>query len=299
MLLRLSSLIVVFAASCFVNVLAAAVPPGPPQIVGLWPKTAPGVTGNEPAETVQPMKEGDPTIRLSNVSKPILEIYRPTKERDCGAAVVVCPGGGYGKLAYNKEGGEVAEWLATIGVTGVVLKYRVPGGNKDDADFGPLQDVQRALGYVRSRASEFGFDPKKIGVMGFSAGGHLAALASNNFSKRAYEPVDEADQVSCRPDFALLIYPAYLVDKQNVLSPRLKVTKETPPTFLAMTQDDGVRVECGLYYYLALHQAGVKSEMHLYPVGGHGYGLRLSANVVSSWPARAADWLRATGVVPK
>lgn len=295
MLCRSSSFVACVVAALWMNIVVAA----QPEQVVLWPKGAPGVKGNEPPETVQPMKEGDPTIRLSNVSKPILEIYRPAKDKDCGAAVVICPGGGYGKLAYNKEGGEVAEWLTTIGVTGVVLKYRVPHSNRDDADFAPLQDVQRAVGYVRSRASEYGLDPNKIGVMGFSAGGNLAALLSNNFAHRAYESVDDVDRVSCRPDFALLIYPAYLVDKQNVLSPRLKVTKETPPTFLAMTQDDGVRVECGLYYYLALHQAKVKAEMHLYPVGGHGYGLRPTGNVVETWPQRAADWLRATGVVPK
>lgn len=270
-----------------------------PELVVLWPKGAPGTRGDEPAETVQPMKAGDTTIRVSHVSKPILEIHRPAKDKDCRAAVVICPGGGYGKLAYNKEGGEVAEWLTTIGVTGVVLKYRVPHANRDDADFAPLQDVQRALGYVRSRASEYGLAANKIGVMGFSAGGHLAALVSNNFAERAYSPIDEADTASCRPDFALLMYPAYVVDKQNVLSPRLKVTAETPPTFLTMTQDDSVRVECGLYYYVALHQARVEAEMHLYPVGGHGYGLRPTGNVVETWPQRAADWLRATGVLTK
>lgn len=294
MSLRLLSLVVCAFASLVAGLSAAE-----PEQVVLWPNGAPGVTGGEEAEKIQPMREGDPTIRIGNVTKPILEIYRPAKDKDCGAAVVVCPGGGYKILAYNKEGSEVAQWLTTIGVTGIVLKYRVPHANKEDADFAPLQDVQRAVGLVRSRATEYGLDPQKIGVMGFSAGGNLAALLSNNFSTRAYASVDDADKVSCRPDFALLIYPAYLVNKQNELSPRLKVTKETPPTFLAMTQDDAVRVESGLFYYLALHQAGVKMEMHLYPTGGHGYGLRPTGNVVATWPQRAADWLRATGVVPK
>ncbi len=294
--LRPAFVLALSSVLCYATASLAATPP---EQVVLWPKGAPGVTGSEPAEGIQPMKEGDPTIRVMNVTRPILEIYRPAKDKDCGAAIVICPGGGYRILAYNKEGTEVAEWFAKLGVTGIVLKYRVPYADKESPEFAPLQDVQRAIGLVRSRATELGLDPQKIGVMGFSAGGHLAALVSSNFVERTYAAVDEADRVSCRPDFSLLIYPAYLVDKQNQMFSRLKVTKETPPTFLAMTQDDGVRVECGLLYYLAAHQAGVKMEMHLYPTGGHGYGLRPTGNVVATWPDRAADWLRAMGIVPR
>lgn len=266
----------------------------------LWPAGAPGVAADAPAESTQPPRAGDTTIRLTNVSRPAITVYRPAKEKDCGAAVVVCPGGGYGILAYNKEGTEVAEWLNSIGVTGIVLKYRVPQSKDSPRYAAPLQDAQRALGVVRSRAGELGIDPKRIGILGFSAGGHLAAAASTNYASRTYEPVDDADRVSCRPDFAVLIYPAYLVDKQtNAVSPELKITGDTPPTFIAMTEDDGVRVECGLFYYLALKNAKVKAEMHLYPTGGHGYGLRPSEHLVSTWPARVADWMRTGGLLTK
>ncbi len=228
MSLRPAVAIALLSVFCTTTVSHAATPP---EQVVLWPKSAPGVSGSEPAEGIQPMKEGDATIRVMNVTRPILEIYRPEKDKDCGAAIVICPGGGYRILAYNKEGTEVAEWFAKLGVTGIVLKYRVPYADKESPQFAPLQDVQRAIGLVRSRATELGLDPQKIGVMGFSAGGHLAALVSNNFTERAYASVDDADRASCRPDFALFIYPAYLVDKQNQLFPKLQVTKETPPTF--------------------------------------------------------------------
>ncbi len=155
------------------------------------------------------------------------------------------------------------------------------------------------MGLVRHRASEWNIDPKKIGVLGFSAGGHLAATLSNNFKTLTYEPIDEADKVSCRPDFILLIYPAYLVDKTNTMSPEIKVTSETPTTFIAMTEDDGVRAEGALFYYLALKNAKVKAEMHLYPTGGHGYGLRPSEHLVATWPQRAEQWMKSLGVLDK
>jgi acetyl esterase/lipase len=290
-----------FAALSLVA-LAAAPAPGDeskPEIVTIWPAEAPGEKGDIPDEARQASKPNDTTIRIGNVTKPTLEIYRPAAEKNTGAAVVVCPGGGYGILAYNKEGTEVAQWLQSIGVTGIVLKYRVPARKGRARHDAPLEDAQRALGIVRHRASEFGVDPKRIGILGFSAGGHLAATASTNYDKRTYAKVDVTDETECRPDFALLIYPAYLVDKENKLAAELKPTAETPPTFIAMTEDDGVRVECGLFYYLALKQAKVKAEMHLYPTGGHGYGLRPSANLISTWPARAADWMKSQGLLEK
>jgi acetyl esterase/lipase len=197
-------------------------------------------------------------------------------------------------LAYNKERTEVAEWLNSIGVAGIVLKYRVPARKGRERHEAPLQDAQRALGMVRQRASEWMINPDRIGILGFSAGGHVAATLSNQYEKRSYPRVDEADDLSCRPSFALLIYPAYLVDRkgENTLAPELNVTPRTPPTFLVQTEDDGVRVECSLFYYLALKNAKVPAEMHLYPAGGHGYGLRPSAHTVSTWPQRAEEWLR-------
>ncbi|MCE9603395.1 MAG: alpha/beta hydrolase [Planctomycetia bacterium] len=271
--------------------------PAPSATVVLFPNGAPQEKGDIGPEAAQPMKPGDKTIRLGNVSSPELAIYKPAADKANGAAVVICPGGGYNILAYNLEGTEVAEWLNTIGVTGIVLKYRVPGRKERARHDAPLEDAQRAIGLVRHRASEWGLDPNRIGVLGFSAGGNLAALASTNYEKRTYAPIDDADKVSCRPDFSILIYPAYLVNKENVLQPELRITEKTPPTFIAMTEDDGVRVEGALFYYLALKQAKVQAEMHLYPTGGHGYGLRPKKEKISTWPARAGDWLESIGAL--
>ncbi len=260
----------------------------------LWPQGAPNEKGDVPEEKQLPMKPGDPTIRITNVTRPMITVYRPAAEKSTGAAVVICPGGGYGGLAYNKEGTDVAEWLNTIGVSGIVLKYRVPARKDRPRHAAPLEDAQRAMGIVRQRAKEWNIDSARVGALGFSAGGHLSAALSTNFAQRTYEPIDAADRESCRPDFAVLVYPAYLAlkDQNNALPPELVVTSDTPRTFLVQTQDDGVRVESSVFYYLALKRAGVSSEMHLYPTGGHGYGLRPSPNTVSTWPARVEDWLR-------
>ena len=277
-----------------------------PAPLPLWPKEAPGEKGGlgeekDTSNEKSGLVAGKSVIRLGNVSQPTLTVYRPAKDKDTGASVVICTGGGYNILAYDLEGSEVCEWLNSIGVTGVLLKYRVPKRPGLEKHTAALQDAQRAVGWVRSRAGELGLDPKRIGILGFSAGGHLAAAASNNFDQRTYEPVDDADKASCRPDFALLIYPAYLTVKEqgDKISPELPITANTPQTFLAMTQDDGIRVECALYYYLALKQAKVSAELHLYPTGGHGYGLRPSPHGVTTWPQRAAEWMQARGLLTK
>jgi acetyl esterase/lipase len=272
--------------------------PGP-ETMQLWPQGAPGVSAAANEEKELPLRPGDTTIRVTNVSRPTLTVFRPAAEKNTGTAVLICPGGGYGILAYNKEGTEVAQWLNSIGVTGVLLKYRVPQAKGPEKHAAPLQDAQRALGLVRERAKDWGIAADRVGVLGFSAGGHLAATLSNNFQKRSYEPIDAADQQSCRPDFALLIYPAYLAikDQGDALAPEVRVTAETPRTFLVQTQDDSVRVECSLSYYLALKNAKVPSEMHIYPSGGHGYGLRESEFAVSTWPERAEQWLRSLGLL--
>ena len=257
----------------------------------------PGEKGDVGEEKEEPAKP-DKIIRLMNVTKPTLTIYRPAPDKDIGVAVVICPGGGYSILAMNLEGSEVAEWLNTLGVTGIVLKYRVPARKGQERYAAPLQDAQRALGLVRHRAKELGFKPDRIGVLGFSAGGHLAATLSTNYDKRTYEPIDEADKTSCRPDFTLLIYPAYLVaGPENKIAPELKITAETPRTFIVFTEDDPIHVESGLFYYLALKKAKVSAEMHLYPTGGHGYGLRPSKHGVSTWPKRAEEWLRSSDLL--
>jgi acetyl esterase/lipase len=191
----------------------------------------------------------------------------------------------------------VCEWLNSIGVTGILLKYRVPVRAGRPRHEPPLQDAQRALSIVRSRAAEWQIDPQRIGILGFSAGGHLAAVASSSFKQRSYPAVDAADEQSTRPDFTLLIYPAFLTTKEkpHELVPEVSVTKETPPAFVLMTQDDSVRVENALTYSLALKNAGVHCELHVYATGGHGYGLRPTEQTVTTWPKRAEEWLRTSG----
>ncbi len=274
--------------------------------IPLWPKTAPGETADIGPEkdTTGPggaLVGGRSVIRLGGVSVPTLTVYRPSKEKATGAAALVFPGGGYSILALDLEGTEICEWLNSIGITGILVKYRVPVRAGQSKWAAPLQDAQRAVGMVRKQAGALGLDPKRIGVVGFSAGGHLAAAVSTNFDHRTYDAVDEADALSCRPDFSLLIYPAYLTVKEDgdTVAPELKLTAETPPTFLVQAEDDGVRVENSLFYYAALRKAKVPAEMHLYPAGGHGYGLRPSANLVTTWPKRAEEWLRSLGVLGK
>ena len=235
-------------------------------------------------------------IRLGNVSRPTITLFRAPKARDTGATALVFPGGGYQILALDLEGTEVCEWLNSIGVNAVLVKYRVPSRKGEPRHRAPLQDAQRAMGLVRAHAGEWRLDPKRIGVIGFSAGGHLSAALSNNFTERAYPAVDAADQVDCRPDFAMLIYPAYLVDGDSV-APELPITAHTPPTFLVQTEDDAIKVECSLFYYVGLKKAGVPAEMHLYASGGHGYGLRPTNAGVTGWPALAEKWLRSIGVI--
>jgi acetyl esterase/lipase len=269
----------------------------------LWPKGAPGENGDigverDMTKSGDGLVAGKEVIRIGNVSAPTLTLYRPSQEKDTGAAVVVCPGGGYNILAMDLEGTEVCQWLNSAGVTAALLKYRVPARKGLERYTAPLQDAQRALSLMRYHAVEWRIDPKRIGIMGFSAGGHLSAAASTRFEKRSYEPGDEADQASCRPDFVMLIYPAYLIrEKGRDLSPELTVTSNTPPTFLVQTEDDPIDVENSLFYYLALKQANVPAELHLFADGGHGYGLRKSDNAVSTWPKRAEEWMRGLGVL--
>lgn len=265
----------------------------------LWPDKIPGETNSigEEKDMTKPadgLIAGKPVIRLGNVSKPTITLYRPPKEKDTGAAVVVFPGGGYHILAMDLEGTEVCEWLNSIGVTGVLLKYRVPKRAGQEKPTAALQDAQRAVGLVRSRAKEFGIDPQRIGVLGFSAGGHLAAALSASAEQRVYPVADDADKASCRPDFSILIYPAYLTlkDQGDKINPDTAVSSNTPPAFIVMAQDDPVRVENALFYAAALKQAKVPFELHVYPKGGHGYGLRRTENPLTAWPERAVEWMR-------
>ncbi len=267
----------------------------------LWPNGAPGEQGEISKEKHLPPPSSRTIDRITNITAPTITVHRPPSHIDTGAAVVVCPGGGYNIIAFDLEGTEVVEWLNSIGVTAVLLKYRVPrraGREKHEAS---LQDAQRALSLVRNQAQRWAIDPKRIGILGFSAGGHLSATASTQFAVRAYTRVDAVDDTSCRPNFTILIYPAYLSSETNPLelTSEVAIAPQTPPCFLVQTQDDGVKVESSLAYYIALHQAEIPAEMHLYPTGGHGYGLRKSDHAVSEWPDLCETWLKGIGVLPK
>ena len=292
-------------ASIFLLPAVARCADEPPPLP-LWPNAAPGEKGNLPAEadTTKPGEgfvAGQRVMRIGNVSQPTITIFSPPKDRANGAAVLVCPGGGYNILAWDLEGTEICAWLNSIGVTGVLLKYRVPKREGLEKHTAALHDAQRALGLVRSRATGLGLDPQRIGVLGFSAGGHLAAALSANYEQRTYVPLDDTDKASCRPDFTVLIYPAYLTlkDDGDKLAPEIKVTAQTPPAFVVMAADDSVRVENALFYALALKNANVPCELHVYPDGGHGYGLRPTGHAVTTWPARAAEWMEKRGLLKK
>jgi acetyl esterase/lipase len=288
---------------CFVLCgLAPSEPTDKPLVVDVWPGAAPGDEGSTLKEKRSEGKAVGTVIHLlTDVDHPTLTVYRPAKIKDVGAAVVICPGGGYSVLAMDLEGEDVAAWLNTIGVTGIVLKYRVPRRSSDPKDkppLGPQRDVQRALSLVRGKAAEWGIDPKRIGVLGFSAGGNLATLAATNFDKRTYEPIDEVDKVSCRPDFAVLVYPAYLVAAgKDELAQEVRVRKECPPAFFAHAADDPVPAENSVVAYRAWRKAGASAELHIYASGGHGFGLRPSEQPCSTWPQRCGDWLKAQGLL--
>jgi acetyl esterase/lipase len=272
----------------------------PDAVVKLWPGKAPGETVELPAEADTTNEKGQlvagkRVIRLGNVSEPTLSVYLPPKDKQNGAALVICPGGGYHILAMDLEGTEVAEYFNERGVTCFVLKYRVPRRKeRSPTEAGALEDGQRAMSLVRSRASEWSVDPKRIGVLGFSAGGHLAAMTSTHFAERRYEKVDAADDVSSRPDFSVLVYPGYLAEGGK-LRGEVKITKETPPAFLAHAGDDRVTVESSVLYYLELKRAGVPADLHVYAAGGHGYGLRRTEKPVTGWAERCVEWMTAEG----
>ncbi len=267
--------------------------PQPKWVLDLWPNKAPGEVKDLPPEAYQPKKGNQLDVkRLGNVSKPQIAVYVPEKPN--GACVVIAPGGGYSILAIEHEGTDVAVWLNRLGITAVVLKYRVPRREKQTPDNrAQLQDAQRAMGLVRSKAEKWNLDPTRIGMLGFSAGGHLTATACTNALKRLYEQVDESDNVSCRPDFAVLIYPAYLAVKGTAdLAPSFKVDKQTPPMFFAHASDDNVSSENSIAMYRALKANGVTAELHLYSKGGHGFGMRTDRGPVSDWPRRCEEWLK-------
>jgi acetyl esterase/lipase len=287
-------------------------PSGGHSQIPIWPRRAPGAaTMTKPESSAVVMEAGGrprlvggkPRVYVANVSQPTMTVYPPVG-RNTGAAVLVFPGGGYNVLAIDLEGTEACDWLTSKGITCVLLKYRVPC-----AVSGPyrnclsaLQDAQRALGLVRSRAAEWHIDPHKIGVLGFSAGGHMVVTTSTHFDKRLYPAVDAADTVSCRPDFAIALYPGHLAIRGRLatMNPDVRVTSRTPPTLLIQAEDDPVDpVENSLVYHAALRKAGVRTEMHLFVNGGHAFGLRRTTSPITEWPQLAERWLAAIGVIPK
>lgn len=270
----------------------------------IWPHEAPGAQPN-PGPEVDTTTAKDnliankPIIRLGNVSTPTLTLYAP-KDNNTGAAVVVFPGGSYHILAIDLEGTEVCDWLNSIGVTCVLLKYRVPDSGPYPKSSAALQDAQRALGIVRAHAAEWHIDPHRIGVLGFSAGAHLAAALSTHFDQRLYDSIDAADQLSCRPDFAVIVYPGYLAlaEQDFAPNPDIRVTDKTPPSFIVQAEDDPVHIENSTVYFLALKNAKVPAELHIYAQGGHGYGLRRTALPVTTWPQSVETWLHTIQILP-
>lgn len=294
---------------------AAGWEPSPGHIqIPIWPGTPPHARPAAKPETTGEVEghwvAGRPWHYVSNVSRPTMTIDSP-KGKNSGAAMVVFPGGGYQNLAIDLEGTEICDWLTSRGMTCVLLKYRVPhsgpswnqqaGYDADTRSSMALEDAQRTISLVRHRAAEWHIDPHKIGVIGFSAGGHMVATTSTHFDRRVYPAVDAADRESCRPDFAVALYPGHLFDrKTRALYPDLRVTKDTPPTFLLHAEDDPVDpVRHSLAYYEALKNAGVPVEMHLYAEGGHAFGLRRTKHPITAWPRLVEGWLKTIGVLPQ
>ena len=271
----------------------------------IWPKEPPGtqrVEGQEQAKLVTDSPvAGKPWLAVENVSQPTITVY-PPKGKNTGIAMVVFPGGGYQILAIDIEGTEICDWLTSKGITAVLLKYRVPTERVGPYRESPLalQDAQRAVGLVRLHAGEWHIDPHKIGVIGFSAGGHMVAAVSTHFDKRSYPAVDAADKESSRPDFAIAVFPGHLSSDNNdcELNPNVPVTSKTPPTFLLQAEDDPVDdVTNSLVYFTALKKAGVPAEMHLYAQGGHAFGLRRTKFPITAWPQLVETWLKTIGMM--
>lgn len=287
------------AGLLIVTIVGAATAAEPAKVIDLWPGKAPGETADVGPEVTQPPKEGEnpPTIRITNIGRPTLSVYLPAKETRNGTSVIICPGGGFNILAWNKEGTEVAEWFNSIGVTAFALKYRCPTASRSPNWLAPAQDAQRAVRLIRSRAAEFELDPSRVGLLGFSAGGMAAGAATIKHASRLYDASDDVDKTPCRPDFAVLVYPAYFVDQEGQLQPEFVIDKNTPPMFFAHAFNDGVTCESSVQLFLQLKKASVPSELHVYSTGGHGFGLRPSKDAASTWPKRCEEWMASRGLL--
>jgi acetyl esterase/lipase len=272
-------------------------------VVALWPTGLPKDAVVLSPERIAAQKAKETGDYIHYVSEPSVTVYPADPKIANGCCVIVCPGGGYNFLSWPKEGIEVAEWLNSIGVTAAVLKYRVPRRNPERPELEPLQDAQRAIRMFRKDAIRWNVDPDRIGILGFSAGGHLALVAGTHFEEQIYDRVDSMDDFSARPDFLVPIYAAYLGPdyKDNVasLGSLVKITEETPPTFMAVTLDDRHRGVQAALLMAEYKDAGVSAEAHIYASGGHGYGLRPSDDPVSTWNLRLEEWMRASGLLTK
>lgn len=280
-----------------------------PLVIDVWP----GKPADDNAETIGEEKfiqlivkgmpyevAGKPTKWKTNVTKPTLTVYRPPNDKNTGTAMLICPGGGYHNLGWDVEGEEIAEWLNSLGMTGIILKYRCPrrpGDEKGVPPIGPVKDAQRAVSLVRSKAKEWGIDPQRIGMIGFSAGGHLVGATATNFEKRTYEPIDAIDEISCRLDFGIPVYSGYFKFKEvGPLSPTVKLPENAPPLLFVHASDDPISdVEHSVTFYLALKRAGIHSDLHVYASGGHGFGVRPTNAACSAWTTACTDWLRNRG----
>jgi acetyl esterase/lipase len=296
------------AAAAVLLLSLAAGPAAEPQIVDLWPGKPPddvGVPGGERFFELQVKGKtyevgGRPTKWLTNVTAPTLTIYPSPKEKNTGLSMIICPGGGYHNLGWDVEGEEIAAWLNGVGITGILLKYRCPrrpGDVKGVPPLGPLKDAQRAVSLVRNRAAEWGLDPKKIGMVGFSAGGHLVGATATNFEARAYEAVNDVDKISCRPDFGIMLYSGYF-QLNGGLSPTIKTPAGIPPLFIAHATDDPISdADHSVTMYLAMKKAGAPVELHVYATGGHGWGVRKLGQPCETWTDRCLEWLRKSGLL--
>lgn len=273
------------------------------EVIPLWPADPPGEqldVGPE-VDITQPTDRliaGRRIIKLKNVAQPELHVSLAPEKIRTGACVIICPGGGFNILAWDLEGTEVAEWLNTQGVSAIVLKYRVPTSQHTEKWKAPVQDAQRAISLTRQRAKEWGLKSDQIGIMGFSAGGHLAARAAL-MGERQYEGTDDVDKVSCLPNAAILIYPAWLVQENGDLIEELRVTPKSPPTFMVHAFNDGVSAMSSISLIKALKEQKVASELHVFESGGHGYGLRpVKDQPITEWPRLCEDWLKRLEWIP-
>ena len=274
----------------------------PNETIQLWPNGLPDGSVELPADKIAKLKKreaNDPRGNKLYVDSPTLTVYQAPEELATGCAVVICPGGAYNVLAWKKEGLEVAEWFNTIGVSAFVLEYRVPRRIPDKIHWEPMQDVQRAIRLVRHQAEQHEIDPERIGVLGFSAGGHLSIMAGTHYDTECYKPQDEVDQQSARPNFLCPIYASYLGDgyteNKAELGSLVDVTPETPPAFMAATWDDKFRGAQSALLFARFKEHGVPAEFHGYTKGGHGYGIRESEHAVSKWHLQLEQWLKSSG----